>query len=610
MSLQAALDAAIHAARIAGSMLRTEMNRPEGPRREGPAKAPIDLEVERFLHEQLAPVNPAWGWESEEDPALQRIEDTRWVIDPNDGTMHYLRGHRGAAVSIALIRDNQPVLSVIYAYCAPDEHGDLFAWAEDCGPPTRNGRQLPPMSDEPLMPGAVVLVSPSADRCPEANAREIHPARFVTCASLAYRLARVAAGDAMGASAYSGPRRHDYAAGLGLLRALGGTLVDGNGSSIQLDTPGSDVCFAGSWSAVAALARGSERDFSTTTDPLSVPRLPRIEDQGILDRALGCWLAQLAGDSLGSLVEFQSPASITRKYPEGVRDLADGGTFNTIAGQPTDDSEMALAMARSIIREGAYDPEKVAHAYVDWYESRPFDIGNTVGAATRAGLAARKRGESLIPAIRSASSQGSQANGSLMRLAPLAIYGVYRSPDVIAHDARADAMLSHPHAACQDANVVFACTIAHAIRVGPSREAIYEFAVQLANEIRAHDVVRSALADAAHGPPADFMHQMGWLRLALQNAFHQLLHSESLEEGLSDTVGRGGDTDTNACIAGALLGAAFGRRAVPWRWQRAVLSCRPMDGFNDVRRPRPSWLWPADAEVLAERLLQTGRSAN
>lgn len=608
MSLQAALDAATHAARIAGSMLRTEMNRPGGPRREGPAKAPIDLEVERFLHEQLARLDPTWGWESEEDPELQRIESTRWVIDPNDGTMHYLRGHRGAAVSIALIQDDQPVLAVIYAYCAPDEHGDLFAWAEGCGPPTRNGHPLSPMDDQPLMAGATVLVSPSADRCPEANAREVHPARFVTCASLAYRLARVAAGDATGASAYSGPRRHDYAAGLGLLRALGGTLVDGNGSSIQLAADGADECYAGTWSTVAALARGTERDFTTTTDPLSVPKLPRVDDQGVIDRALGCWLAQLAGDSLGSLVEFQSPASIARKYPDGVRDLADGGTFNTIAGQPTDDSEMALAMARSIVREGRYDALVVANAYVDWYESRPFDIGNTVGAATRAGLSARKKGEPMLPAIRAASSQGSQANGALMRLAPLAIFGAYRSPDELAANARADALLSHPHAACQDANVVFACTIAHAIRVGPSREAVYEFAVQLAQEIRAHDVVRGALADAAHGPPSDFMHQMGWLRLAFQNAFHQLLHASSLEEGLSDTVGRGGDTDTNACIAGALLGAALGRGAVPWRWQRAVLSCRPMDGLSDVRRPRPAWLWPCDAEVLAERLLQAGRA--
>jgi len=65
-----------------------------------------------------------------------------------------------------------------------------------------------------------------------------------------------------------------------------------------------------------------------------------------IDQAQGCLLCQLAGDALGSLVEFQSPDEIRRGYPDGVRELADGGTWNTIAGQPTDDSEMALILAR------------------------------------------------------------------------------------------------------------------------------------------------------------------------------------------------------------------------------------------------------------------------
>ena len=50
-------------------------------------------------------------------------------------------------------------------------------------------------------------------------------------------------------------------------------------------------------------------------------------------RALGCLLWQLAGDALGSLVEFQSPEEIRHSYPEGVRDLANGGTWDTLAGQ-------------------------------------------------------------------------------------------------------------------------------------------------------------------------------------------------------------------------------------------------------------------------------------
>jgi ADP-ribosylglycohydrolase len=51
-------------------------------------------------------------------------------------------------------------------------------------------------------------------------------------------------------------------------------------------------------------------------------------DPANLSRAQGCLLGQLAGDALGSLVEFQSPQKIRRKYPHGVRELADGGTGN------------------------------------------------------------------------------------------------------------------------------------------------------------------------------------------------------------------------------------------------------------------------------------------
>ena len=74
-----------------------------------------------------------------------------------------------------------------------------------------------------------------------------------------------------------------------------------------------------------------------------------------LSRARGCLLGQLAGDALGSLVEFQTPEQIRHAYPDGVRELAAGGTWNTLAGQPTDDSEMALMLARMLIKRGAFD---------------------------------------------------------------------------------------------------------------------------------------------------------------------------------------------------------------------------------------------------------------
>ncbi len=74
-----------------------------------------------------------------------------------------------------------------------------------------------------------------------------------------------------------------------------------------------------------------------------------------ISKAQGCLLGQLAGDALGSLVEFQFPSEIRQCYPNGVRELIDGGTWDTIAGQPTDDSELALLLARMLVKTGNYN---------------------------------------------------------------------------------------------------------------------------------------------------------------------------------------------------------------------------------------------------------------
>jgi hypothetical protein len=96
------------------------------------------------------------------------------------------------------------------------------------------------------------------------------------------------------------------------------------------------------------------------------------------------------------------------------------------------------------------------------------------------------------------------------------------------------------------------------------------------------------------------------VRVAFQNAFYQLLHAPTLEEGVINTVRAGGDTDTNAAIAGALLGAAHGRSGIPAQWMDRVLTCRPIHGLQGVKQPRPASYWPVDALALAERLLLAG----
>lgn len=319
---------------------------------------------------------------------------------------------------------------------------------------------------------------------------------------------------------------------------------------------------------------------------MPMPETKSGQSEAILARAQGCLLGQLAGDALGSLVEFRSPEEIRKAYPSGVRELADGGTWKTIAGQPTDDSEMALLLARTLVQRRAYDQEAVREAYVYWLETDPFDCGMTVAR----GLHGRPNPES-------------QANGALMRVSPLGIFGVSHPLPRVAEWARRDASLTHPHPVCLQANALYAMAIAQAIRTGPDPQSLYQTIRTWAEAMPVAPELFATILQAAEMPPVDCLHQQGWVLLAFHNALWQLLHAPDLESGVVDTVMRGGDTDTNAAICAALLGAVYGVDAIPRQWREAVLGCRPQFGRPGVLRPRPDCFWPGDALDLAGRLL-------
>lgn len=310
-------------------------------------------------------------------------------------------------------------------------------------------------------------------------------------------------------------------------------------------------------------------------------------DPAIISRAQGCLLGQLAGDALGSLVEFLSPAEIRRRYPDGVRDMADGGTWDTIAGQPTDDSEMALALARTLLESGTYDRDAVRAAYVQWMRSGPFDMGGTV----RSGLEGRHHPHS-------------RANGALMRISPLGIFCWSRDDATTAAWADDDAALTHPDEVCRQINILFTQAVAMAVRTGLRGDDLATFIEGRATAMNAHPIVNDCISNARLGIRPNLTEQQGYVANAFTNALYFVWNDTPLEEAVIETVMAGGDTDTNAAICGALLGAAQGRDAVPERWRSILRNCRPDASRRGVRHPRPALYWPVDVEELAGKLVE------
>ncbi len=564
-----------------GERLRTEFYLPGGPRgRRG--NAPIDTEIEERLRARLQALLPcAFTGEETGTTASEKEPRFVWLVDPQDGTFDFICGKRGSAIAVALLRDRVPVLGVVHSPLSPDLGGDTIAWAEGAQL-QRNGRALDTdLSRRRLAGGELVWATASSALRPAAFSRAVAPARYVAMPSIAYRLARVAAGDGVAAISVHGVNEYDIAAGLALIRAAGGVMLDAEGREVALSgTSGTRIsgCFAGAPDAVLHLSKQNwalleEEPRRAVRVPLGYPRK---NDPVRLSRAQGCLLGQVIGDSLGSLVEFKSAAEIARLHPGGVRELADGGVHHTIAGQPTDDSEMALTLARTIIFHGDYIGEKALQAYRDWLTTRPIDVGVT----TERGLLGLHTAES-------------ESNGSLMRVSPLGVWAA-GDPARAARAAREDSALTHPNPLCVEACAGYCAAIAAGV-AGASRAAMLEAALAHCTG-PAHDAV------ARNAPPENFETNMGWVLIALQNAFYCLSHSPDFESALVTTVSSGGDTDTNAAIAGALLGAAHGREAIPPRWVLPVLACRPLAEAG-APRPRPIELWPDDVLELAEALV-------
>lgn len=597
MELGRALEVAVAAAREAGDLLREDFHRPSGARGKED-KAEADVEAEALIRSRLLEVFPGWAFLGEETGRVSAPRGAPlWLVDPNDGTRDYLAGRRGSAVSIGLLVGRLPVLGVVFAFAYPDDAGDLFAWAEGCGPLRRNGSAAKARLPEVLDGSHVVLVSSKGDRDPERNLECTAPARYRTVPSIAHRLALVAAGEAAATSSLFAPGAWDYGAGQALLRAAGGVLLDESGREVTYAEDGTSQtlrAYGGSPVVAAGLARRPWQDVRSRDPwgdkgPMRLRRGEAVADVGLLSRAQGCLLGQVAGDNLGALVEFASASEIAARYPGGPRLLEDGGHWGILAGQPTDDSEMALALGRSIVSRGGYDPEATIGAYREWYRSGPFDVGTT----TRAALVGYLVGES-------------QANGSLMRASPLAVFAHAMPPDRAAELAREDSALTHPHPVCRDAVAAFVVATRHAVGHGDGPDPAYRAALAWAETNGAAPPVVEALTAAAQQPPACDGEAQGSVLVALRNAVFEMLHAPSLEAGVVATVRRGGDTDTNAAVAGALLGAVHGREAVPLEWRQMILSCRPH--ALRARRPRPMAYWPVDVLELAERLLLAGSS--
>lgn len=288
------------------------------------------------------------------------------------------------------------------------------------------------------------------------------------------------------------------------------------------------------------------------------------------ERYVGSMLGLACGDALGGAVEFSPRAAIERSHPGGVLEITGGGPHALRTGEVTDDTAMAMAIARACTSDGM-DLEQVVDNFLTWYGSNPKDIGITTSRALAkldAGVPWREIGERMM-----AETPGKLAgNGSVMRCAPVALR-FRHDPERLRAISLDTARMTHPDPRATWGSVALNQAIACLLDGGGLDKARKAAIAGIDND----DVV-DAITTAVDREYAD-VRSGGFVLETLGAAFWSMAHSDSAEEAIVTAVSMGDDTDTTGAVTGALAGAHYGVGSLPDRWL-AVLE--PREELTDL----------------------------
>jgi len=269
----------------------------------------------------------------------------------------------------------------------------------------------------------------------------------------------------------------------------------------------------------------------------------------------GSLLGLAVGDALGAPLEGAPPARAKEAVEAGL-EMTGGRSW--APGEWTDDTALALALAESIAAHGLLDTADLAARYIE-LATVGKGIGNTTAGALR-GAKDESDARAQAEAFHEATHR-SAGNGTVMRATPIGL--ATNSVEVATRAAHEDATLTHHDPIAGTASAALCAAL---IAIRDEGNPLAAASVQSCEHDTLHDVIAAArdrpdmLAELAAGEESGAC----WTTLGV--ALHALEAIDDYEQGVLWAIGLGGDTDTNAAVAGALLGCRHGADAIPERW--------------------------------------------
>jgi ADP-ribosyl-[dinitrogen reductase] hydrolase len=284
-------------------------------------------------------------------------------------------------------------------------------------------------------------------------------------------------------------------------------------------------------------------------------------EQVMNDRRRGALIGLAVGDALGAAVEFFSPGSFAP-----VTGYRSGGPHGLKAGEWTDDTSLALALADSIATVG-WDLNDQASRYVEWWKTgkysvngRCFDIGITTRSALSNFIAKKN---ALTSGDRSERASG---NGSIMRLAPVPIRYAAHYPKNIEEISRlADESSLPTHASDQCVSACrYLATVLAALISGEDRDEVLSPKWKPLQQLNGIKPLHPLIHEVAQGSYRKnvAIKGSGWVVKSLEAALWAFHDSSGFEEAVLRAVNLGDDADTTGAICGQLAGAYWGESGI------------------------------------------------
>ena len=239
------------------------------------------------------------------------------------------------------------------------------------------------------------------------------------------------------------------------------------------------------------------------------------------------------GDALGVPYEFKNRGSFE------CTGMVSGGSHGQPAGTFSDDTSMMLATCDSIRACGRIDCADMLERFRRWMKHGEYAIDGDVfdiGITTRQALYSGQGG----------AGERDNGNGSLMRIAPLAFANA--TPEEI----REVSAITHAHSISTEACVTYVGVLQQLAEGAPISAAVE--GVEIGHRVFDPSAPESEIRSG------------GFVRDTLNAALWCLANTDSYAQCVLAAVNLGRDTDTTACVAGALAGAAYGYDAIPAEW--------------------------------------------